>query len=228
MTIALEIQSALMESADSDYKTFQAGLLPTVDPARIIGVRMPVQRKIAKAFVRDPRKGDYLAMRHHDYFEEVNIHGFFIASLSDFDDTLAQTKDFLPQLDNWANCDSFSPHAFKREPEKVLPYVSMWLADSDHPYTVRFGINMLMQHALDEHFAPEQLAMVAACVCDHYYVNMGVAWYFSMALVKQWNQTIPWIVEHRLPEWVHRKSIQKGVESLRISPERKALLKSYR
>lgn len=228
MTIADEIRAALMENADADYKAFHAGLLPTVDPARIIGVRMPVQRKIAKRFAKDSRQSDYLAMRTHDYFEEINIHGFFIAELRDFDEALTQTNAFLPQLDNWSNCDCFSPRAFKREPARMLEHVPLWLSDSAHPYTVRFGINMLMQHALEEHFAPEQLAMVAACACDEYYVNMGIAWYFSMALVKQWEATLPWIVEHRLPDWLHRKSIQKGVESLRITPERKVLLKSYR
>ena len=228
MTIDAEIRVALLAEADADYKTFHASLLPTVDPARIIGVRMPMQRKIAKAFAGDGRVPGYLAMQAHDFYEEVNIHGFFISALKDFDETLAQTNAFLPQIDNWGNCDSFSPRAFKRDPARLREVVPAWLDDAAHPYTVRFGINMLMQHCLGDCFEPQDLAAVAACACDEYYVNMGVAWYFSMALVKQWDQTLPWIVERRMPDWVHRKSIQKAVESRRIAPERKALLKNYR
>ena len=95
MTIAEEIRNALMEHADSDYKAFHARLLPTVDPARIIGVRMPVQRQIARRFGKDPRVAAYMAMTRHDYLEEINIHGFFIGALKDFDETLAQTNAFL-------------------------------------------------------------------------------------------------------------------------------------
>ena len=229
MTIAEEIRNALMEHADSDYKAFHARLLPTVDPARIIGVRMPVQRQIARRFGKDPRVAAYMAMTRHDYLEEINIHGFFIGALKDFDETLAQTNAFLPQIDNWANCDSFSPQAFKKNPQRLCEVVPEWLNAKDQPYTVRFAINMLMQHCLDDgYFAPGHLAAVAACSCEEYYVNMGVAWYFSVALVKQWEAALPWIAEHRMPDWVHLKSIQKAVESRRISPERKALLKSYR
>lgn len=128
----------------------------------------------------------------------------------------------------WANCDSFSPKLFKKHPELVEAPALAWMQEKSQPYTVRFGINMLMEHCMDAEFRPEQLAAVADCACDEYYVNMGVAWYFSVALVKQWEATLPWIAERRMPEWVHRKSIQKAVESRRISPEQKVLLKSYR
>ena len=229
MSIAEDIRAALFAEADAEYKRFHAKLLPTVDPGRIIGVRVPMQRKIAKAFKDDPRVDGYLAMTHHDYMEEINIHGLFVAGIKDFDETLAQTNAFLPQIDNWACCDIFSPQAFKKNPQRLREVVPDWLADKAHPYTVRFGINMLMQHCLDDKwFDPTQLAAVAACACDEYYVNMVVAWYFSTALVKQWEATLPWISERRMPDWVQRKSIQKAVESRRISPERKALLKSYR
>lgn len=228
MSIESDIRDALFAEQDEAYKAFHAKLVQTIDPARIIGVRLPAQRKIAKAFRKDVRVEEYLSLTRHEYMEEVNIHGFFIAALKDFDETVVQTNAFLPQIDNWANCDSFSPLAFKKNPQRLLDVVPNWLADKAHPYTVRFGINMLMEHSMGETFDDAQLAAVAACACDEYYINMGVAWYFSVALVKQWDAALPWIAEHRMPEWVHRKSIQKAVESRRISPERKALLKSYR
>lgn len=228
MDIEQEIRDRLLENVDEGYKAFHAKLVPTVSPERILGVRLPVQRAIAKSYKNDPRIVEYMAMTHHDYVEELNIHGMFVAALKDFDDCVQETERFLTMVDNWANCDSFSPLAFKKEPARLRSVIPHWLADAAHPYTVRFGINMLMQHCLDVYFEEDDLAAVAACACDEYYVNMGVAWYFSMALVKQWEATLPWIAERRMPEWVHRKSIQKAVESRRVSDERKALLKSYR
>lgn len=229
MSLAEDIRTALFAEADADYKAFHAKLVPNVAPERIIGVRIPTQRKIAKRFSKDPRVQEYMALTAHDYMEEINVHGFFIADLMDEAACLAQINAFLPMLDNWATCDTFSPKLFKKQPTLVEQPALAWMNDKAHPYTVRFGINMLMQHCLDDAtFKPEQLAAVASCACEDYYINMGVAWYFSMALVKQWDVTLPWISERRMPDWVHRKSIQKAIESRRISPERKALLKSYR
>lgn len=229
MTIAEEIRSSLVANIDEGYRDFHAKLVPTIDPARILGVRLPAQRAVAKAFKKDARLPEFLAMTAHDYVEEINVHGFLVAEILDADACLAQINHFLPMIDNWANCDSFSPKLFKKHPELVEAPALAWMQEKSQPYTVRFGINMLMEHCLeDAWFKPEQLAAVAACACDEYYVNMGVAWYFSVALVKQWETTLPWISERRMPDWMHRKSIQKAVESRRISPERKALLKSFR
>ena len=229
MTIAEEIRAALAAQVDTGYRDFHAKLVPNVAPERILGVRLPAQRAVAKAFRKDERVPEFLAMDNHAYVEEINVHGFLVAEIVEADACLAEIAHFLLMIDNWANCDSFSPKLFKKHPELVEASAMAWMRDTTHPYTVRFGINMLMQHCLeDAWFKPEQLAAVAACACDEYYVNMGVAWYFSVALVKQWETTLPWISERRMPDWVHRKSIQKAVESRRISPERKVLLKSYR
>ena len=235
MTIAEEIRSALVANIDEGYRDFHAKLVPTIDPARYrrIRHRIPLRavgrtRAGAKAFKKDARLPEFLAMTAHDYVEEINVHGFLVAEILDADACLAQINHFLPMIDNWANCDSFSPKLFKKHPELVEAPALAWMQEKSQPYTVRFGINMLMEHCLDAEFRQEQLAAVADCACDEYYVNMGVAWYFSVALVKQWEATLPWIAERRMPEWVHRKIIQKAVESRRISPEQKVLLKSYR
>ncbi|MDO4922890.1 MAG: DNA alkylation repair protein [Peptococcaceae bacterium] len=225
---AEEIRTALFEARDEQYKTFHSKLLPTIEASRLIGVRMPIQRKIAKAYRQDARVSEYLAMTHHDYLEEINVHGFFIDELKDFDDCVTQTQAFLPQLDNWATCDTFSPKIFKKYPAEVEVLAFDWMEDAAYPYTVRFGINTLMRHYLGEYFKPFHLEKVAACCSDEYYVNMGVAWYFSMALAKRYEMALPWIAEKRLPEWVHRKSIQKAIESRQVPVEHKKILKTYR
>lgn len=228
MNIEEQIRAQLIANIDEAYKAFHEKLIPTISSDRILGVRVPVQRKIAKAYKNDPDAIKYMALTSHRYMEEVNIHGLLVAQMKDFDACVDETTRFLPMIDNWATCDIFSPQVFKKNLDEMRKMVPVWLDDRSHPYTVRFGINMLMQHCLETAFVESDLAAVAACACDEYYVNMGVAWYFSMALVKQWDAALPWITEHRMPDWVHRKSIQKAVESRRVSDERKALLKSYR
>lgn len=87
---------------------------------------------------------------------------------------------------------------------------------------------MLMMHFLDENFRPEYLEIPAAVHSEEYYVNMMIAWYLATALAKQWDAAIPYLREHRLSSWVHKKTIQKAVESYRITEEQKRYLKSLR
>ena len=158
----------------------------------------------------------------HTYYEENNLHAFLIEKIRDFDRTVEELNRFLPYVDNWATCDGLRPKCFRKERERLLPAIRRWL-QSEHPYTVRFAIEMLMVHYLDEAFEPEYLRLVAAVRSEHYYVKMMVAWYFATALAKQWEQTLPYLAE--LPEWERRKTIQKATESDRITGEQKDYLK---
>lgn len=227
MGIEEEIREALFAAKDEGYKDFHKKLVPTVDEARIIGVRMPQQRRIAQVYKKDARMLEYLMLSSHKYVEEVNVHGFLLDGLRNFEDCLEQFEHLLPMVDNWANCDSLMPKLFKKNPDLVLARAEVWLK-SDEVYTVRAGILMYMRLALDERFDEAQLEKIAVCCNDEYYINMAVAWYFSMALAKQYDKTLPWMKERRLPEWVHRKSIQKAVESRQVSEEHKKELKGYR
>ena len=93
---------------------------------------------------------------------------------------------------------------------------------------MRYGMGVLMNLYLDEDFQPEYLEWVTAIKSEEYYVNMMIAWYLATALAKQWDLTIPYLEEKRLPEWVHKKTIQKAIESYRITPEQKAYLRSLK
>jgi len=102
-----------------------------------------------------------------------------------------------------------------------------WIA-SDKTYTCRFGIGMLMMHYLDKDFKPEYLELPQKVDSEEYYVKMMIAWFYATALANQWDATIPYIEEHRLSDWVHKKTIQKACESYRITDEQKAYLKTLR
>ena len=222
-----EIVAELFRMRDEEYARMQAKIIPTVPADRIIGVRTPALRAFAKELYRDPGAEEFLAGVPHRYFDEDQLHAFVISQEKDFDRCLAEVDAFLPFIDNWATCDQLSPKAFKKEPERLLPSVYRWIG-SDHPYTVRFAVGMLMQHFLGERFDVKYAELAAGIRSGEYYVNMMIAWYFATALAKQYEAVLPYLKEKRLDDWVRRKAIQKSVESFRITAEQKAYLRTLK
>lgn len=222
-----QVQKMLFAAQDPGYRAFHAKLMPTIEYERIIGVRIPALRSLARDLAGTALAEAFLETLPHAYYEENNLHGFLIGSIRDFSQCLAQVERFLPYIDNWATCDSLRPKSFARHKQALLPHIERWLA-SDHPYTCRFAMEMLMVHFLDGDFSPEYPQWVAAVVSQEYYVNMMIAWYFATALAKQWEEIVPYLEEGRLEPWVHNKTIQKAVESYRITPEQKAYLRKLK
>lgn len=219
------VQERLFALQDLSYRAFQSKLMPTVDPSRVIGVRMPALRQLAKEIAAEPQTAAaFLALPEHRYYEENNLHGLLINGMKDFEECVEALDAFLPQVDNWATCDLLKPVSFKRATkDQLLPHVHRWLA-SEHVYTCRFGVGVLMNYYLDEHFEPRLLEWVGAIRSEEYYVNMGIAWYFATALAKQWEEAVKWMEKGRLMPWVHNKTVQKARESYRVSEERKEYL----
>ena len=222
-----DIQKALFSMADEGYKKFNSALIPTVDPKTVIGVRTPELRKYAREIAKTPDAAEFLRTLPHTYYEENNLHAYIIEGIKDFGEALSETERFLPYIDNWATCDTFTPKAFKKRPEELLVKIREWLG-SGHTYTVRYAMGLLMSLYLDEAFTPEYPALVAAVESEEYYINMMIAWYFATALAKQKDAALPYLTERRLSPWVHNKTIQKAVESNRIDGEFKTYLKSLK
>ncbi len=221
------LQEKLFAMQDVPYGDFNAKLMPAVPRECVIGVRTPALRALAKERRGTPEADAFLAALPHRYFEENNLHAFLLEGIRDAQAAIDAVDAFLPYVDNWATCDQLRPKAFAKHPPQLLPKVRRWLA-SEKPYTVRYGIGVLLSYYLDDAFAPEQLQWAAQVRWDEYYVNMMLAWYFATALAKQWDAAAPYMAERRLPVWVHNKTIQKAVESRRISEEQKAYLRSLR
>lgn len=223
----MDITEQLFSLQDLGYRDFQARLMPTIDKETIIGVRTPVLRKFAKQIARTGDAAAFISQLPHKYYEENNLHAFIVEQTADYDEAIRQTERFLPYIDNWATCDSFSPKAFKKHTAELLENVKAWIK-STHTYTCRFGIEMLMSFYLDDLFRPEYSEMVATVRSDEYYVKMMIAWYFATALTKQYDATIGYITGKRLDVWCHNKTIQKAIESFCISDEQKAFLKKHK
>lgn len=221
------IQEKLFALQDLNYRQFQAKLMPTVDPEQIIGVRMPALRKLAKELKGTAEAEAFLAALPHRYYDENNLHGLLLCARSGYEETVAGLEDFLPHVDNWAICDLLSPRAFRSHPPQLPEQIRRWL-DSGDTYTVRFGLEMLMSFYLDECFRPEYLDWAAEVKSEEYYVRMMVAWYFATALAKQYDAALPYLTGRRLEQWTHNKTIQKAVESYRITPEQKDALRALR
>lgn len=223
------IEKKLFELQDIKYRDFHKRLIPTVDEKSIIGVRTPALRKFAKEFAKNEPavSKDFLKILPHRYYDENNLHAFLIEQEKNFSDAMTLCESFLPYIDNWATCDTFSPKCFKKHPSEVYAKVKEWIK-SDKIYTVRYAVVTLLQNFLDDNFEDEMLSLAASASCDEYYINMAVAWYFSIALIKQYDKALPYIEKKKLPVWVHNKAIQKAVESYRIDGETKAYLKTLK
>jgi len=222
-----DLQKRLFDLQDKEYKEFHQKLMPTVNPDCVIGIRTPVLRKFAKDFAKEDGAEKFLNSLPHKYYEENNLHAFLLMDEKDFDTALAKTEEFLPYIDNWATCDVFKPKVFAKNTDKLIGKIDEWIK-SGKTYTVRYGTGLLMSYYLDENFKEEYAKTVSQIRSDEYYINMMTAWYFATALAKQYDFVIKYLTEKRLPRWVHNKTIQKAVESFRISPETKEYLKTLR
>ena len=222
-----ELQTTLFGLQDLKYRDFHSRLMPGIDKDTIIGIRTPVLRKFAKEFAGTTEAETFLQELPHQYYEENNLHMMLLAGIRDYEKCVCEVERFLPYINNWATCDSPAPKCFAKHKEELLPKIRTWMV-SDHTYTIRYGIEMLMNLYLEEDFKPEYPKLAAAVQSEEYYVNMMIAWYFATALAKQWDAVIPYLEQRKLSPWVHRKTIQKAVESYRITDEQKIYLKSLR
>ena len=225
--IKVDIQQELFALQDLSYRDFHAKLMPTVDKARVIGVRTPKLRAFAKEFGKTEEAKEFLKVLPHQYYDENNLHGLLLEQIKDYPTLIRELNRFLPCIDNWATCDLLTVRVVKKHLDTFTEEVERWLA-SDHTYTIRFGIGMLMRYYLEEHFSLEYPEKVAKIRSEEYYVNMMRAWYFATALAKQYEAIFPFLEEKRLDAWTHNKTIQKAIESYRITQEQKAYLRTLR
>ena len=223
----MTVYERLIACGDEQYRDFQSKLVHNISKETILGVRTPDMRRIAKEIRGTGEADAFLKELPHKYYEENLVHFFLIAMIKDFDQCVQAVETFLPYVDCWPVCDQSTPKVFSKNHKKLLPLIQKWIA-SDHVYTVRFGIRMLMNEFLGEDFRPEYLAWVAGVQGEDYYIRMMVAWYFATALAKQYDASVVYIEQHKLEPWTHKKAIQKAIESFRVTEAHKEYLKTLR
>ena len=227
MSISEEIRKSLIASAEPKYKAFHSALVPTENASVILGVRVPVMRKLAKDFAKREDAEQFLRDVPHLYYEENAVHSFMIEQIKDYDRCMRETEAFLPYIDNWAVCDCFSPKVFGRHKAELFEQCKLWL-QAEHTYTVRYALVMLLKHFLTAEYAEEALSLAATINRDEYYINMAISWLFAEGIGKCPHIAIDYIERSLLKTEVHNKAIQKSVESRKVPEDTKAYLKTLK
>ena len=206
-----------MEVGTERHRNFMGKLLPTVDPERIVGVKVPILRQIAKELPKE-----YLRELPHVYFEEDMLHDFVINSLNR-DEALHALREFLPYLDNWAVVDSLDPKSFYSAPS-LMDYYLEW-SDDSRPYVARLGIVLALRHIQEDTLgAVDHLKTVKS---DHYYVQMALAWFIAEAVLHAPEVVLSLLRDGVLDRAVHKKTIRKINESRRVAQNIKEQASAY-
>lgn len=220
------VLNRLASLAEPGYADFQRKLIPTVPREKILGVRLPALRALAKEIGGDEARA-FLAALPHKTFEENLLHAILVGRERDFAAAMEELDRFLPHADNWAVTDILRPKVFAKHPREALPQIKKWLA-SPLPFVRRAAVGFLLAYYLDENFSKAILALPAKIPQEEYYVSTMVAWFYATALAKRWDETLPYLSDRRLPTPTHNRAIQKAIESYRVTPERKAYLKTLK
>ena len=222
-----KIVNKLFEYQDIKFRDFNSKLIPNINKNLIIGVKIPIIRQLAKEFIKDSDYKLFLNKLPHKYLEENILHGILISLNNNLDETLLELDKFLLYVDNWEVCDTIKPQIFKKDLKKVYDNIKLWIK-SEETYKIRFALVTLINFYLDSGYDSNINELIISIKNDDYYVKMAVAWYFSFALIKHWDETINIFENKKLDKFTHNKSIQKAIESYRLSNDKKEYLKSIK
>lgn len=223
-----EIRQELIKLADDKYRSFHSNLCPGVE--NILGVRLPLLRKIAKSLSKEEDYYNYLNNGDTKYYEEIMIEGLIIGYLkTDNENRFNYIRNFIPKIDNWAICDSFCNNLkfTKKNINEVwnfiLPYTS-----SENEFDIRFAIVMMLNFYIIENYIDDVLNTLNKINHDGYYVKMAVAWAVSYAYIDFPQKTLAFLKNNNLDNFTYNKSLQKIIESTRVSKEDKDLMRSLK
>ena len=225
----MDIKEKLNSLRDDNYREFQSKLIPDLKKP-IIGVRLPVLRKLAKEEAKKDYK-EFLNQCSDDTYEEIMVQGFVIgcASISE-DERFLLIERFLPKIDNWAVCDGFcgSLKFTKKCRERMWKLMEECM-ESGEEYKIRFAMVMMLDYYADEEYCSKAFQYFDRNLHEGYYVKMAAAWAISQYFVKVREKTMAYLKNTAaLDEWTYQKSLQKILESYRVSPEDKAVIQEMK
>ena len=220
------IQKYLLSQQDLKYRDFTLPLIPNIDKETFIGVRLPILKKYAKE-VSGAEKESFLNDLPHKFHEENILHAFIISNTKDYDEFIKQVDAFLPYVTNWSVSDTICNKYLNKYKDLLIKDVYKWL-QSKEVYRVRYAVKCLMNYFLNEDFKEEHLEKVREVKLNDYYVQMMIAWYLATGLAKNYDSFIKVMEEKWFDPSIHNKTIQKSVESYRVSEEHKAYLKTLK
>lgn len=222
-----EIREQLLQMADKNYQKFSSALLPNTN--NILGVRLPLLRKLAKEIAKNNWR-EFIEDEDNKYFEELMLQGMVIGyAKTDINESLKYVSDFVPKINSWSVCDSFCNGLkfTKNNMELVWNFMQPFLS-SKKEFEVRFGVVMILDFYINEHYIKNILKILDTVKHEGYYVKMAVAWAISICYIKFPNETMVYLKDNTLNDFTYNKSLQKITESLRIDKETKKLIRSMK
>ncbi|WP_446899226.1 DNA alkylation repair protein [Clostridium sp. LBM24168] len=222
-----KIREKIFELADEKYKEFHTKISPT--KSNIIGVRMPLLRKLAKEIAKGDWR-EYLTTAESEYYEEIMLQGIVIGYVKvDVEERLQLIGEFIPKIDGWGICDSFCNGLkfIKSNRERVWNFIQPYLK-SNNEFHIRFGVVVLLDFYIDEIYINPVLDILDKIKNDGYYVKMAVAWAVSICYIKFPENTMLYLKNSSLDDFTYNKSLQKITESLRIDNKTKLIIKSMK
>ena len=230
----MNIEKDLFELQDKEYREFQIKLCPGVN--NIIGVRLPELRKYAKKISKTVKVADVPTK----YYEEIMVKGMLIGLEKDLN--FEQIENFIPLINNWAVCDTFCNglKKIKNNKEQMWEFIQKYLK-SEKEFEVRFAVDIILQYYIDSNYIDKVLKILSKINHKGYYAQMAVAWAYSICFVKFYDKT----KEHfekdlaknskqnndrqiKIDKFTYNKSIQKAIESYRLSKEQKDELRNLK
>ena len=221
----MDIKLQILEKAENDYKEFFSSLIPNIN--NVLGVRLPVLRKIAKEIYKSGKWEDFIKQTDCQYMEEIMLQGMVIGLVRKSpEEILELVKDFVPKINNWAVCDTFCVGLIitNKNKELVWDFIQPYFKSKEE-YDIRFGYVMLLSYFIDNDYIDRVLDLIDNFRDERYYSRMAVAWALSICYVKQPEKTLEYLKTSKLDNWTFNKSIQKICESLRVDKSTKNMLK---
>ena len=225
-----EIRNKLISLSDSKYKDFNKSLCPDTKK-EMLGIRVPILRNLAKEIVNENDWEKFVKNDNTKYFEEVLLQGLIIGySKLEFEEKLEYIKLFVPRIDSWAISDTFVPTLKVKGKDLeaywnfILPYTK-----SEKEFDVRFAIISILDYYLTETYIDEVISILDNINNEGYYVKMGVAWTIAEIAIKFNEKAMRYLNgKNNLDKFTYNKSLQKMIESYRISNEQKQILKKMK
>ena len=224
-----EIEKKLKELQDQKYQKFQQKLCPKT--SNILGVRVPQLRDYAKELLKKYEYKDLIESIENNYYEKIMLKGMIIGSNKklEFSQISKDIENFVPQIDNWAVCDTFCTglKIVKKYPEEMWEFLQKYLK-SKKEYEARFGVVILLDYYITEKYIDEILKILDKISVPKYYTQMAVAWAISICIIRFYDKTVEYLKKCNLDEFTFEKSIQKAIESYRLTDDLKQFLKELK
>ena len=216
-----EFLNELNEHKEQSFSEFQKKLIPTQQT--ILGVRTPTMRAIAKKYAKD---FDDIFSFPNEYFEVTFIKLCLVADLP-YEEFLKWVEKCVSWIDNWATCDCFKTNCLKKHKGEFLPILDQLFSNGGEFYQ-RYVLVTLLYAYIEEEYFSTLLKYIRMADTRLYYVHMAVAWLTAEILIKYYDFGLEILQSEFLDKKTHNKSIQKAIESYRLTNEQKEYLRSLK